>query len=185
MRGLCRRSGRGSCTRGGSHRRRLGRLTEPTVEIQLLPLEVERHLGHGPNCTRPLPLSRASSTPITRLLRVTACLSSSARAKPASFTCICGRGRASPLSLAASTASDISSSCRFSSSRALRVPPAYRPGRLVRRPLCPCRLRGEAAPLTQCQPVGLEGESIQPLGRLAQAPRQCDIFQLAAAGIGR
>ncbi len=99
-------------------------------------------MGTAPRRTAPLPLSRASSAPSTRLLRATLCLSSSARAKPASFTCICGRGRASPLSLAASTASDSSSSCRFSSRRALRVPSSV-PARvgLSAAPCAPLRLR--------------------------------------------
>ncbi|MNE10291.1 hypothetical protein D3C80_1029970 [compost metagenome] len=88
----------------------------------LSPLRSNSIFGRAPSCTTDSPLSSASSALTTSLLRVILCLSSSARAKPASLRFICGRGRASPLRLAESTASDSSTSLRFLSSRALRVP---------------------------------------------------------------
>ncbi len=55
--------------------------------------------------------------------------------------------------------------------------------RLVRRPLCPAEAKAQTAPLPQCQPVGLEGEGIQPLRRLVQAAAEIEILELALHGL--
>ena len=56
-------------------------------------------------------------------------------------------------------------------------------GRLVRRPLCPAEAKAQTAPLPQCQPIGLEGEGIEPLRRLVQAAAEIEILELALHGL--
>ncbi|MNE28288.1 hypothetical protein D3C80_1217250 [compost metagenome] len=54
---------------------------------------------------------------------------------------------------------------------------------LVRRPLGAAQVKGQAAPLPQRQPIGLEGEIVQSLSRLAQAAVQAELLELAGLGL--
>ncbi len=56
-------------------------------------------------------------------------------------------------------------------------------GRLVRRPLRPLQTQGQAAPLPERQPIGLEGEGVEPLGRITQTAAEVEILELALDGL--
>ena len=175
---------RSSSPRGGRSGRRLGWLTEPGIEIEFFPLEIELPSGHAPQphgavaaeqgLVRPQHQVAQGDALLVELRAGKACqLQLHLRAWQAIATELGGQHRIRHLHqlqplIEPRLEGALQGTCQ---------------GRLVRRPLGAAQVKGQAAPLPQRQPIGLEGEGIEPLRWLAQAAAEAEILQLAGLGL--